>query len=75
MLRVRQQGKGGDVTTLHIMQEVAERRGVLTNQKAQTNKTLTEREEEVSARLPQGRRRAFCGGAHKHAQRAHAITY
>lgn len=51
MLSVRQQVKGNDITALHIMQEVAEWRGVSTNQDAQTNKTLTEREEEMSARL------------------------
>ena len=46
-----QQGEGLDVTALHIMQEVAERRGVSTNQDAQADKPLTEREEEVSAGL------------------------
>lgn len=51
VLSVRQQWKGSDITALHIMQEVAEARGVSTDQGAQMNKTLAEREEEMSARL------------------------
>lgn len=51
VLSVSQQGKGSDITALHVMQEVGEWRGVSTNQSAQTSKTLTKREEEMSARL------------------------
>lgn len=49
VLSMCQQGKGSDITALHIMQEVAEWRGVSTDQDAQTNKTLAEGEEEMSA--------------------------
>ena len=51
VLSVRQKGKGSDITALHIMQEVTEWGGVSTNQDAETSKSLTEREEEMSARL------------------------
>lgn len=51
VLYVRQQGKGSDVTALCIMQEVGKWRGVTTDQDAQMDKTLTERKEEMSARL------------------------
>lgn len=51
VLSVSQQGKGSDITVLHVMQEVGEWRGVSTNQSAQASKTLTKREEEMSARL------------------------
>lgn len=52
MVNVHQQVKGSDLVVLQILQEVAERRGVSTNQGTQTSKTLAEREEEVGARLP-----------------------
>lgn len=51
VLYVRQQGKRSDITALCIMQEVGKWRGVLTDQDAQMDKTLTERKEEMSARL------------------------
>lgn len=51
MISVHQQVKRSDVTALQIMQEVAEWRGVSTNQDAQTDETLTEREEELSTWL------------------------
>lgn len=43
------------------MQEVGKWRGVSPNQNAQMEKTLTERKEEVSARLAQWWTHTFCG--------------
>lgn len=60
ILCVYQQGKGSDITALHVMQEVGECCGMSANQGAQLNKTLTEREEEMSALLTQHWTQTFC---------------
>lgn len=50
---VHQQRKNRDIPALHIVQEIGECRGMPTNQGAQLNKTLADREEEMSALLTQ----------------------
>lgn len=60
---MRQQWEAGDVTALGVVQEVAQRRRVASNQSAQVDKTLGEREEEVGARLAQRRTGTLCEAA------------